>query len=254
MLFTEGDLTKHIEKHIHLPPTFETVKDRAALARQIYNSANKEELKCEELIQEQKLQKNGWSAVITNLESLTLEFSQRFDNFDEFFKNNLEKRSNHLDLIRSFENDLQALSKIPVLPGLLPSSKKEFTAFENIIESSGDSFYNKSQVENISVACSEENENITLFQWITAKQNPHTLNRMADECAQSLNAFEEANYEALKTNYNNILKNAKNDDYKEIKGLDTRLNHLQKLFETLKTKVQDQKELSASFQMVCETL
>ncbi|KAL5281517.1 RB1CC1 family protein [Megaselia abdita] len=90
---------------------------------------------------------------------------------------------------------------------------------------------------------------VTLLQWITAKQNPQILNSMADECSASLNAFSEENFEALKSSFNNIIKSAKNDDYKEIKGLETRLMHLQKLFETLKTKVQDQKDLSASFQM-----
>lgn len=245
-LVTEADLTKHIEDHISLQPTFQTVKDRAVLARQIYNSANKEELICEELIQQQILQKNGWSAVITNLESLTTAFTQRFENFHEFFKNNLEKRSKHLDLVKSFEHDLNELSKIPILPNLLPLAKKECNAFESFIESNNESFYKKSQIENVT-----STNSTTLLQWITAKQNPHILNSMADECSQSLNAFSEVNFEALKSSFNNIVKSAKNDDYKEIKGLETRLVHLQKLFETLKTKVQDQKDLSASFQMVC---
>lgn len=254
MFFAETDLTKHIEDHISLQPTFQTVKDRAVLARQIYNSANKEELVCEELIQEQILQKNGWSAVITNLESLTSAFTQRFENFNEFFKNHLEKRRKHLDLIKSFEHDLQELSKIPILPNLLPLAKKEFNAFDNFIESNSDSFYKQSQVENITpnnMSAEESNgNNITLLQWITAKQNPHILNSMAVECSKSLEAFSDVNFEALKTSFNNIIKSAKNDDYKEIKGLETRLTHLQKFFETLKTKVQDQKDLSASFQMV----
>lgn len=251
-LFTETDLTKHIEDHISLQPTFQTVKDRAVLARQIYNSANKEELICEELIQEQILQKNGWSAVITNLESLTSSFTQRFENFHEFFKSHLEKRLKHLDLIKSFEQDLQELSKIPILPNLLPLAKKEFNAFDNFIESNSDSFYKKSQIENITPSAEESSgNNITLLQWITAKQNPHILNSMANECSKSLEAFSDVNFEALKASFNNIIKSAKNDDYKEIKGLETRLTHLQKFFETLKTKVQDQKDLSASFQMVC---
>lgn len=253
IIFTEADLTKHIEDHVTLQPTFQTVKDRAVLARQIYNSATKEELICEELIQEQILQKNGWSAVITNLESLTSAFTQRFGNFNEFFKSHLEKRSKHLELINSFEHDLQELSKIPILPNLLPLAKKEFIVFDSIIESSSDSFYKKSQIENITpnILTEESSGNsITLLQWITAKQNPHILNSMAVECSKSLDAFSENKFEALKSSFNNIIKSAKNDDYKEIKGLETRLMHLQKFFDTLKTKVQDQKDLSASFQMV----
>lgn len=191
--------------------------------------------------------------MITNLESLTSAFTQRFENFNEFFRSNLEKRSKHLDLIKSFEHDLQELSKIPILPNLLHLAKKEFDGFDDFIDSSSDSFYKKSQIENITPNILTEESNgssITLLQWITAKKKSHILNTMADECLQSLNAFSDVNFEALKTSFNNIIKSAKNDDYKEIKGLETRLIHLQKLFEALKTKVQDQKDLSASFQMV----
>lgn len=232
----------------------ETVRNRGELANQIYVSAKREEEICEELIGEQKLQKIGWSAVVKNLECLKLSFTTRFETFNRFFKNHLDNRPKYRNLIKNFEDDLQELSKIPILASLLHLTKDEFDGF-NFLESNSDSSCENPEIQsNISNISNNENRNITMLQWITTKQNFRTINSMGVDCSKNLEKFSEKNFEEINISLENLEKKMSNDDYKEIKGLETRLMMMQKLFDNLKTKVQDQKDLAAAFQVVSISL
>ncbi|XP_055381937.1 RB1-inducible coiled-coil protein 1 [Condylostylus longicornis] len=90
--------------------------------------------------------------------------------------------------------------------------------------------------------------NLTLLQWISAKENHDALRVMAEECGQGLATFSSDKYEQLKNEVFNIIKCAEQEEIKEIKGLEDRLSGLEKLMFNLKKIVQDQGGHSTALQ------
>lgn len=88
----DNELRRQVEESHRLPPALETVRQRAQLAQHMRELARKEEDQCERLVHEQHLQQQGWSAVVANMEDLTNEFCDRFQNFCSFFDRHLQKR------------------------------------------------------------------------------------------------------------------------------------------------------------------
>lgn len=128
------DLREQVERSLELPAVYETVVKRAQLALRMHDLAREEERTCERLVHEQHLQQQGWSAVVANMEDLTEEFRHRFRNFCDAFDRHLEKRSAYLELLRNFADDLTKLSRIPILPGLMPLAEADFHGFDEYLE------------------------------------------------------------------------------------------------------------------------
>lgn len=128
------DLKEQVDRCIELPAVYDTVIKRAQLASRMYELAREEERLCERLVHEQHLQQQGWSAVVANLEDLTEEFRIRFRNFCEAFDKHLERRPAYLELLRNFSDDLTKLSRIPILPGLMPLAEADFHGFDEFLE------------------------------------------------------------------------------------------------------------------------
>uniref|UniRef100_W4VRG4 RB1-inducible coiled-coil protein 1 n=1 Tax=Corethrella appendiculata TaxID=1370023 RepID=W4VRG4_9DIPT len=154
---TDTDLRAQVDRCLELPATYSTVVARATLAQDIYNMA-KEELKvCEELVHEQHLQQQGWAAVVANMEDITEEFKIRCDNFRKVFEEHLERRDEYIEFTNEFNNDLDKLSKIPILTGLLNSAElKPCSAFDDVY-SDNDSF-SKSKGANAATTTSGSSE------------------------------------------------------------------------------------------------
>uniref|UniRef100_A0A1A9WH20 RB1-inducible coiled-coil protein 1 n=1 Tax=Glossina brevipalpis TaxID=37001 RepID=A0A1A9WH20_9MUSC len=143
------DLREQVERCLELPAVYETVVRRAQLAGRIYELAREEERLCERLVHDQHLQQQGWSAMVANVEDLTEEFRQRYKNFCEVFDKHLEKRSIYLELLTNFADDLRKLSRIPILPGLMPLAEADFHGFDDYLDN--DDVFSRSQNQQESV-------------------------------------------------------------------------------------------------------
>ncbi|XP_017142924.1 RB1-inducible coiled-coil protein 1 [Drosophila miranda] len=130
----DAELRRQVEESHRLPPALETVRQRAQLAQHMRELARKEEALCERLVHEQHLQQQGWSAVVANMEDLTIEFRERFHNFCLAFDRHLQKRDSYLELLRNFSDDLKQLARIPILPGLMALAEADFHGFDELLD------------------------------------------------------------------------------------------------------------------------
>ncbi|XP_053960571.1 RB1-inducible coiled-coil protein 1 [Anastrepha ludens] len=89
---------------------------------------------------------------------------------------------------------------------------------------------------------------LNLLQWITSKENQNRLMTMCEECIQGLATFDKDVYAQLRSEAQYILKQAGQQDIREIKGLGDRLCKLEEFRFKIKRMGQDQKELSTAFQ------
>ncbi|XP_063699943.1 RB1-inducible coiled-coil protein 1 isoform X2 [Culicoides brevitarsis] len=270
---SEIDLKQQVDKCLELPATYNTVVTRAQLAQQVHEMAKEEFRICENLVMEQHLQQQGWCAVVANLEDITVDFHERCDVFFRGFDEHLDKRNEHLDYLKNFNDDLSKLAKIPILPGLLHCAEnKRFSAFDEVYD---DADFNKSNnsdkapseqateqsaIEGTSSTGSnneksvsssstkkEEGKGMTLLQWISETENQRSLRCMAENCAKELERFNEKNRDDLKSEIKLAVDAASREDMKEIKGLEDRLQGLERLMFDAKKIVQEQSELSTAF-------
>uniref|UniRef100_A0A1B0C9Y8 RB1-inducible coiled-coil protein 1 n=1 Tax=Lutzomyia longipalpis TaxID=7200 RepID=A0A1B0C9Y8_LUTLO len=276
----DNDLKDQVERCLSLPANYNTVVKRAQLAQQIYELGREETRTCEKLVHEQHLQQQGWAAVVANMEDLTEEFKKRCSDFQNAFNEVLEKRIEYLECLSHFNEDLDKLSNIPILPALLQNAEKPFHAFDDVYEN--DSFQKgiekvaeggfpesstrttregsaeETKSSSSSVKESEEKgeegddkvsvKAMTLLQWISAQENQISLRKMAAECLKSLEQFDEKEMTSLKTEVKNAIENAQKEDVKLIKGLEDRLSGLEKLMFDVKNIVKEQSELAQAFQ------
>ncbi|EDV47934.2 RB1-inducible coiled-coil protein 1 [Drosophila erecta] len=283
----DNELRRQVEESHRLPPALETVRQRAQLAQHMRELARKEEDLCERLVHEQHLQQQGWSAVVANMEDLTNEFCDRFQNFCSFFDRHLQKRESFLELLRNFPDDLKQLGRIPILPDLMSLAEADFHGFDELLEND-DVFTAQQQPAQQQQALTESSQadspnkklkmgdevemdsaeqptesdvqaltsssslarrpNLNLLQWISSKGNHRTLQLMSDECIQGLDIFSAEIYEKLKEEVNQIIKLANQADVKEIKGLGDRLCKLEEFKFRIKKMVQEQKEQALALQ------
>jgi len=72
LVHSEISLEQQVERCLQMPPTIDTLISRAALASEFYLSAKELGDRCEYLVNDQQLQQQGWQAVVSNLENITL--------------------------------------------------------------------------------------------------------------------------------------------------------------------------------------
>ncbi|XP_037034011.1 RB1-inducible coiled-coil protein 1 isoform X2 [Bradysia coprophila] len=262
------DFKEQVKRSLNLPANYSTVYNRAQLAQKIHERA-KEEIKiCETLVYEQHLQQQGWAAVIANMEDLTDEFRQRCEDFYRSFDQHLSRQTEYNEFLSSFSEDLEKLSRIPILPGLMSDASQGFHGFDDIYEEnesssaadsterpSSRSRLNSEQLDteepsNDEMEISEQQKarGLTLLNWISAKENQATLQSMAESCVKGLKKIDQEVITSLKTNVENIISSATMEDIKEVKGLKSRLEGLDRLMFEAKKKTQDQNELATAFQ------
>ncbi|GAB0094475.1 RB1-inducible coiled-coil protein 1 [Sergentomyia squamirostris] len=272
----DTDLKDQVERCLSLPANYSTVVKRAQLAQHIYELGREEFRTSEKLVHEQHLQQLGWAAVVANMEDLTEEFKKRCDDFQNVFNEVLDKRSDYLDCLSHFNEDLDKLSSIPILPALLQNAEKPFHAFDDVYDNDsfqkekekseactksrevtpeasgqeGNSSNSSNSVEKKEAVSSEREDEsaMTLLQWISAQENQISLRKMAAECIKSLEQFDEKEMTNLKTEVKNAIEAAQKEDMKLIKGLEDRLSGLDKLMFDVKNIVKEQNELSQAFQ------
>lgn len=166
------------------------------------------------------------------MEDLTEEFRQRFEDFYRSFDQHLSRQSDYNEFLSSFSEDLEKLSRIPILPGLMSDASQGFHGFDDIYEenktsSATDSTERPSSRNSRSRSNSELQDNaeepsndemeiseqqktcgLTLLNWISAKENQVTLQSMAESCAKGLRKIDKDIIAQLKTNVCNIISSA----------------------------------------------
>ncbi|XP_072936343.1 RB1-inducible coiled-coil protein 1-like isoform X1 [Epargyreus clarus] len=108
-----------------------TVISCANLAQQFSEYAHEVSRSCEQLVHEQHLQHQGWTAVVANLEDIYNEFCERSRNFKESFKKHRQKKEEYADKLKTLTVVLESLGTIPILPALqLNAEAHRFSAFD----------------------------------------------------------------------------------------------------------------------------
>ncbi|KAH8416965.1 hypothetical protein KR222_000213 [Zaprionus bogoriensis] len=279
---SDAELRRQVEDSHKLPAVLETVSQRAQLAKHMRELGKNMGQLCERLVYEQHLQQQGWCAVVANMEDLTNEFCERFQNFCLAFDRHLQQRERYLELLRNFGVDLTQLARIPILPALMAQAEADFHGFDELlddVEQLPAAANAKAQVaadaepgESVEKSSSSTSPNkkqkmgheqeeqahhnqhqqhqyqLNLLQWISSKGNHATLQQMCDESVQGLETFSQEIYDKLKLEGQNIIKGAKQGDVKEIKGLSDRLYRLDEFKDKIFKMVKDQREQATAVQ------
>ncbi|XP_026289060.1 RB1-inducible coiled-coil protein 1 isoform X1 [Frankliniella occidentalis] len=272
---SDMDLKEQVDASLSMPASYNTVVVRSQLAQQYCELARDQTRICERLVHDQHLQQQGWAAVVANLEDSVSVFRTQGDAFEQSYQQHLESRSQYMQLLENFNEVLNTLSKIPILPGLLATAVESMQAGDSKSKDV-DIAEELPQAENISssmsaAATSDENESmavskksnssngedwqrqreekaVTLLQWISTKDNQSTLEQMVDQCARGLEQLDERVLDSLRAEVQSALEAATKVDMKEIKGLEERLYGLEQLMFESKRIVQEQSDLAMAFQ------
>lgn len=100
-IFVE-EMKERVRESQDLPPVYQSVVARCQIAIQFHEQALEETKLCEQLVHDQHLQKQGWSAVIANLEDITLDITRRADAFEKNYNEYLEEREQYAKLVERF--------------------------------------------------------------------------------------------------------------------------------------------------------
>ncbi|XP_046438218.1 RB1-inducible coiled-coil protein 1-like isoform X2 [Daphnia pulex] len=190
--------------------TYQTVVARVQLAQQFYETGREITRVCEQLVHDQHMQQQGWSAVVANLEDVMTDFKGRTQLFEQTYQHYLSSREEYLDILSHFWDDLNALANIPVLSCLL----------------------NKA-------------EEMPLLDWVHSTDDEDTnLNVVADSCTKALEQMDHQLLQALERNIKSALSSAERPEMKEIRGLEERLFGLEQLLVEARKQVQEQCDIA----------
>jgi len=194
--------------------SYQVVVARANLAKQMHETAIQITRVCEQLVHDQHMQKQGWSAVVANLEDIVAAFKGRSDLFEQTYQQYLATREENVEILSHFWDDLTVLADIPVLPCLVNGQDKPQS----------------------------------LLDWIHSNDDENTnLNVVADHCTKALEQMDHQLLLALEKNIELALTETDRGDIKVIKGLDERLRGLEQLLVDARKKVQEQGEMAQAF-------
>lgn len=210
------DMKEQVEGCLNMPPTYHTVVSRAQLAQHFYELAKNQRVSCERLVYDQHLQQQGWAAVVANLEDIASSFKNKAECFEKNFEEYLKLRNYYVELLKSFSHDISILSKIPILPVLL-----------------------RKQTES-----NYGNDEISLLQWISSKDNQTSLEQITDHCINGLNKIDKNTYDNLNAEIEKVLEAVNNSQMKEVKGLGERLMGLETLMCSAKQRENEQADLA----------
>lgn len=165
------------------------------------------------------------------MEDLTDEFRQRFEDFYRSFDQHLSRQTEYNEFLNSFSEDLEKLSRIPILPGLMSDASQGFHGFDDIYDenksfSAADSTerptsrisrsrsnserQDTEEPSNVDMEISEQQKHrgSTLLNWISANENQVTLQTMAESCMKGLQKIDQDIITQLRGNVQNIISSA----------------------------------------------
>lgn len=186
----------------------------------------------------------------------------------------------YLCIFNSFNDDLDRLAQIPILPPLLQGAEdKPFHGFDDVYNDTDESFVgnnakpagndtkkNEKVASDVDLAgagtlkrsetqdeMKDSNQKATtslsLLEWISSNENQKILKRMAENCTRELEVFDKNVMDTLKDEIEKTIETAKREDMKEIKGLEERLQGLEGLKRDAKKLVAEQNDLAQALQM-----
>lgn len=219
----DTDLKDRYQSCINLTADPQTILMRCQFADEISKCSENQISVCTQLVHDQHMQHQGWLAVVANLEDSINAFRESWLNLDTTFKQFVEQKQQHHDLLTNFHHDLELLSRIPILPELYC---------------------------NLSASVNETNANDTtssmmsLFDWINQKNRQNNLHELSEICLQALDRFGPDSLDGLMNDARSVIASSDRLEMKEIKGLADRLFMLDNRMEELKRIKADQKDLS----------
>ncbi|CAH1965747.1 unnamed protein product [Acanthoscelides obtectus] len=254
----DPELDKRIRDHLDMPIALHTVVKRTQLAQRLHEQDEQLLRNCEKLVHEQHLQQQGWSAVVANLEDLTVEFRRRSETFDMCFSDFMSGREAYYSFLQYFHSDLEVLQRIPVLSVLVELDKQNRRNLEKAKKSaekeqaeesktSLDESKTSLEVEKLTVDEPTTNKDVSLFDWISTADDKNTLDQLYEHCTKGLETFNGRAINTLKSEIRACLLETDNNKMKEVKGLGERLFGLENLIVKIKMLVKSQSELAQSF-------
>ncbi|XP_072402255.1 uncharacterized protein Atg17 isoform X2 [Diabrotica undecimpunctata] len=274
---SESDVDLKVQEHCDMPVTFGTVAKRAQLAQQLVELARKQLSVCENIVHDQHLQQQGWSAVVASLEDITFEFKKRADIFQKCFEEYIEERESYAKFLGLVDPDGDEIT-------VKKEEKKDHTVVFSISPETYDSYLTRNAPCNavfnndlrtlqripvlpalllknprLAIAdskTSEEDElsntsqtsisgkEVSLYDWMCGSD---TMDKLYDHCCRGIEQFDKKVLKSLSEDIAEMLKNADNVQMKEVKGLGERLFGLETLMREAKKYMKNQAELAQSF-------
>lgn len=213
LVTSDADMAAEVEAVLDLPPaSFNTVVTRTQLAQEFLDRARQELRVCEVLVHEQHLQQQGWAAVVANLEDTTASFKNSAAFFEQSLTEFLKNYERHMELLKSLDEDIKLLGKIPVLPALLSAEPHS------------------------------EQSTMMLLDWINSKDSKSSLKDMAEQCMGSLKMLDKEGLAKCHDEVEKILTLVDNQEMLEIRGVEDWLFGLEELMQKARKLMQDQQE------------
>ncbi|XP_028403740.1 RB1-inducible coiled-coil protein 1-like [Dendronephthya gigantea] len=219
-LGSEMSLKEEVEKSLLLPPTYETLVSRAKLAMRFQDMGAELLQSCVTLINEQHLQRQGWLAVVANLESIASKFETRGSILEQNYTDFLKIIPEYRSLLDSFQDVIDQLSKLPVFLCLIKDDMKSLISTDGVP---------------------------TLLDWINAQDERNSLEDMVRQCIDALGQFQNSSLVEIKNDQEHVLGDVSNKNIKEIGGLEERLSMLSHLCDKANSLGQEQSDMAQGF-------
>lgn len=121
---------------------------------------------------------------------------------------------------------------------------EHFTDGQNV----GDGSANSSQIDTSGTESGKKKSKpVSLLNWLTAREANTKFIEVAENCTRSIHQFDVQTIQNLREAVETSVKNARQENMKEIKGLSPRLTGLDRLIKQASDKVQEQHDLANAF-------
>lgn len=223
--------------------------------------------KSKQLVQDQQYQRDGWSAVMKNLDMVSAGFRRRVATFQELYTTFADRKEEYKSMLGQFENDVKVLAKIPLSKGitdqLLDNKLIEsirFTKREGlgITESMRDpdpslGMGNSAMDQGrnmLNLSVTENNgEVISLLDWIEAQDSQNSLHSLVIQCTRAMDQLNEMFLPRVLEEVEKVNSSLVTPGMREIKGLDERLRQLSMLLDQMSTITAEQSNYSSTMKV-----
>ncbi|VDP22574.1 unnamed protein product [Soboliphyme baturini] len=230
LLKNAEEVEKEVEQWIGRAPSFTFLQCFASTAKKIERSCQELVSACSQMVNEQHLLHQGWCSVVANLEDTFAAFFQHVERFRHKHIKSLQYRREARNILIHFDDDIQLLKKVPLLPCLVNSI--------DLASSSSASVSLSSSSIAVPPRAHLPGQPLTLFDWISSKESEHSLLEFADDVRSVIDEDSDSQVIGCIERWHEYIKErAGAVDMKEIRGLGQRLVSLNEFLQSiLKTK------------------
>ena len=233
-----------VSESLNMDASYSTIVTRTSIAKEIRDMTTQNLWFCEQLIRDQHLQYQGWSAVIANLEDIGLVFDTNVEKTIQIYQTFLANKEGYSELLNKLNIDIQLLDLIPVLDAFNDKSQSD---------DDEDDDYSRAEIENLDepdapiTSTGGHKNDLTLLEWIHSKDDRFTLNNLMNSCLVAMEHFNEQCFEELNQRIHEVRNNLNNKENKKIKKIEDRLYQLDELLVKAKKIVNDTNGLTNAF-------